>query len=91
MTNQNELFSNEEKYGREIFEAISYSNEFPVTKKKLIHSFEKLITELFSLIDEEELEDYINAKKWIQHLSENEVENLCFSVVELYENVEEHL
>lgn len=90
MTNQNELFSNEEKYGREIFEAISYSNEFPVTKKKLIHSFEKLITELFNLIDEEELEDYINAKKLVQHLSENEVENLCLSVVELYENVEEH-
>lgn len=90
MTNQNERFSNEEKYGREIFEAISYSNAFPVTKKKLIYSLEKLITELFNLIDEEELEDYINAKKWVQHLSENEVENLCFSVAELYKDIEEH-
>lgn len=86
----NESITNEERYGREIFEAICYSNEFPVTKKKLLNSFEKLITDLYKVIEKDELDDYIKAKKIIQKYSEDEIEDLCFSVANLYEDIENY-
>ncbi|WP_394530659.1 hypothetical protein LL045_12300 (plasmid) [Lactococcus lactis subsp. lactis] len=39
------------------------------------------------LIDKEELNNYINAKKYVQTLTEEEVKNLCFEVKDLYEDV----
>ncbi len=91
MTTDQKDFTDSEYYGREIFEAISYASEFPIQKKKLIANFEKLITELYPLLDKEELQEYINAKKVIQSLSEDEVEKVCFSVVDLYGDVEHFL
>lgn len=46
-----------------------------------------MIHEQLDLIDKEELDDYINAKKYVQTLTEDEVKNLCFEVKRLYENV----
>lgn len=81
-------FTDEEYYEREIFEAISYANEFPVSKEKLLIMFDKMIEELSELIDEDELNDYKKAKEVVQKYPENEVENLCFIVAESYENIE---
>ena len=39
------------------------------------------------LIDKEELNHYIHAKKYVQTLNEDEVKKLCFEVKDLYENV----
>ena len=39
-----------------------------------------MIHEQFDLIDKEELEDYIKAKKYVETLTEDEVKNLCFEV-----------
>ncbi|QOK51419.1 hypothetical protein HZ322_11980 (plasmid) [Lactococcus lactis] len=76
-----------EDYGRQIFEAISYANEFPVVKEKLLIMFDKLIEELSELIDEDELNDYKKAKKVVEKIPENEVEELCFTVESLYGDV----
>ncbi|MEW4403878.1 hypothetical protein AB1I62_09200 [Enterococcus sp. AN402] len=75
----------EERYGIEIFEAISYSKEFPVPKKKLLHSFNVMIKELEPLLEKEELEEYIQAKKFIQSLPEFAIELICELVVRQYE------
>lgn len=88
MTTNQKDFTDSEYYGREIFETISYANNFPIPKKKLIANFEKMITELSPLLDKEELEEYINAKEFIQSLSEDDVEKVCFSAVNLYADVE---
>ena len=48
---------------------------------------EEMIHEQLDLIDKEELDDYINAKKYVQTLTEDEVKNLCFEVKRLYEDV----
>ena len=84
---QGEDFTETEFYGREILEAIQLTNKFPISKKKLTSSLEKMIHEQLDLIDKEELDDYINAKKVVQTLTEDEVQNLCFEVKRLYENV----
>ena len=84
---QGEDFTETEFYGREIFEAISYANEFPVVKEKLLIMFDKLIEELSELIDEDELNDYKKAKKVVEKIPENEVEELCFTVESLYGDV----
>lgn len=78
------------KYGRQIFEAISYANEFPVVKEKLLIMFDKLIDELSELIDEDELNDYKKAKEVVEKIPENEVEELCFTVESLYGDVENY-
>lgn len=44
--NEQEIIPEVEDYGRQIFEAISYENEFPVVKEKLLIMFDKLIDEL---------------------------------------------
>ncbi|NEX56551.1 hypothetical protein, partial [Lactococcus lactis] len=62
-------------------------NKFPISKKKLTSSLEKMRHEQLDLIDKEELDDYINAKKYVQTLTEEEVKNLCFEVKDLYEEV----
>ena len=41
---------------------------------------EEMIHEQLNLIDKEELNNYINAKKQVQTLTEDEVKNLCFEV-----------
>ena len=41
--NEQEIMTEVEDYGRQIFEAISYANEFPVVKEKLLIMFDKLI------------------------------------------------
>jgi len=79
--NEQEIMTEVEDYGRQIFEAISYANEFPVVKEKLLIMFDKLIEELSELIDEDELNDYKKAK---------EVEELCFTVESLYGDVENY-
>ncbi|MDT2879775.1 hypothetical protein P7H71_13325 [Lactococcus lactis] len=61
--NEQEIMTEVEDYGRQIFEAISYANEFPVVKEKLLIMFDKLIEELSELIDEDELNDDKKAKK----------------------------
>ena len=48
---------------------------------------EEMIYEQLDLIDKEELNNYINAKKYVQTLTEDEVKNLCFEVKDLYEDV----
>ena len=48
---------------------------------------EEMIHEQLDLIDKEELNNYINAKKYVQTLTEDEVKNLCFEVKDLYEDV----
>ena len=48
---------------------------------------EEMIYEQLDLIDKEELDDYINTKKYVQTLTEDEVKNLCFEVKRLYEDV----
>ena len=48
---------------------------------------EEMIHEQLDLIDKEELNNYINAKKQVQTLTEDEVKNLCFEVKDLYEDV----
>ena len=70
---QGEEFTETEFYGREILEAIQLTNKFPISKKKLTSSLEKMIHEQFDLIDKEELEDYIKAKKYVETLTEDEV------------------
>ncbi|HDP1320510.1 TPA: hypothetical protein P5Y25_002848 [Enterococcus faecium] len=76
-----------EDYGRQIFEAISYANELPVVKENLSIMFDKLIEELSELIDEDEVNDYKKAKKVVEKITENEVEELCFTVESLYGDV----
>lgn len=49
--------------------------------------FDKLIEELSELIDEDELNDYKKAKKVVEKILENEVEELCFTVKSLYGDV----
>ena len=48
---------------------------------------EEMIYEQLDLIDKEELNNYIKAKKYVQTLTEEEVKNLCFEVKDLYEDV----
>ena len=48
---------------------------------------EEMIYEQLDLIDKEELNNYIQAKKYVQTLTEEEVKNLCFEVKDLYEDV----
>ncbi|HAF57358.1 MAG TPA: hypothetical protein DCK88_05115 [Lactococcus lactis] len=85
--NEQEIMTEVEDYGRQIFEAISYANEFPVRRKNLLKNFDKLIEELSELIDEDELNDYKKAKKVVEKIPENEVEELCFTVESLYGDV----
>lgn len=80
-----EVLKKEERYGREIFEAISYSGEFPVPKKKLIHSFNVIVKELEPFLEKKELEEYIQAKNFIQSLPEFSIEAICELVVKQYE------
>ena len=75
---QGEVFTETEFYGREILEAIQLTNKFPTPKKVLIDMLEEMIHEQLDLIDKEELNNYINAKKYVQTLTEDEVKNLCF-------------
>ena len=84
---QGEDFTETEFYGREILEAIQLTNKFPTPKKVLIDMLEEMIHEQLNLIDKEELNNYINAKKYVQTLTEDEVKNLCFEVKDLYEDV----
>lgn len=84
---QGEDFTETEFYGREILEAIQLTNKFPTPKKVLIEMLEEMIHEQLDLIDKEELNNYINAKKYVQTLTEDEVKNLCFEVKDLYEEV----
>ncbi|WP_332375639.1 hypothetical protein [Lactococcus cremoris] len=77
---QGENFTETEFYGREILEAIQLTNKFPTPKKVLIEMLEEMIHEQLDLIDKEELNNYINAKKYVQTLTEDEVKNLCFEV-----------
>ena len=51
---------------------------------------DKLIEELSELIDEDELNDYKKAKKVVEKIPENEVEELCFTVESLYGDVENY-
>jgi len=76
-----------EFYGREILEAIQLTNKFPTPKKVLIEMLEEMIQEQLDLIDKEELNHYIHAKKYVQTLTEEEVKNVCFEVKDLYEDV----
>ena len=41
---------------------------------------EEMIHEQLDLIDKEELNNYIKAKKYVQTLTEDEVKNLCVEV-----------
>ena len=84
---QGEDFTETEFYGREILEAIQLTNKFPTPKKVLIEMLEEMIHEQLNLIDKEELEDYIKAKKYVETLTEEEVKNLCFEVKRSYEDV----
>ena len=59
----------------------------PTPKKVLIDMLEEMIHEQLNLIDKEELNNYINAKKYVQTLTEDEVKNLCVEVKDLYEEV----
>ena len=77
---QGEDFTETEFYGREILEAIQLTNKFPTPKKVLIDMLEEMIHEQLDFIDKEELNNYINAKKYVQTLTEDEVKNLCFEV-----------
>ena len=77
---QGEDFTETEFYGREILEAIQLTNKFPTPKKVLIDMLEEMIHEQLDLIDKEELNNYIHAKKQVQTLTEEEVKNLCFEV-----------
>ncbi|HDV0868092.1 TPA: hypothetical protein RHK77_002304 [Enterococcus faecalis] len=88
--NEQEKMTEVEEYGRQIFEAISYANEFPVRRKNLLKNFDKLIEELSELIDEDELNDYKKAKEVVEKIPENEVEELCFTVESLYGDVENY-
>ena len=60
---QGEDFTETEFYGREILEAIQLTNKFPTPKKVLIDMLEEMIYEQLDLIDKEELNNYIHAKK----------------------------
>ncbi|QTP13185.1 hypothetical protein D6117_002465 (plasmid) [Lactococcus lactis] len=84
---QGEDFTETEFYGREILEAIQLTNKFPTPKKVLMEMLEEMIQEQLDLIDKEELNHYIDAKKYVQTLTEEEVKNLCFEVKDLYEDV----
>ena len=77
---QGEDFTETEFYGREILEAIQLTNKFPTPKKILIDMLEEMIHEQLDLIDKEELNNYIHAKKQVQTLTEDEVKNLCVEV-----------
>ena len=77
---QGENFTETEFYGREILEAIQLTNKFPTPKKILIDMLEEMIHEQLDLIDKEELNNYIHAKKYVQTLTEDEVKNLCVEV-----------
>ena len=77
---QGEDFTETEFYGREILEAIQLTNKFPTPKKVLIDMLEEMIHEQLDLIDKEELNNYIHAKKYVQTLTEDEVKNLCVEV-----------
>ena len=77
---QGEDFTETEFYGREILEAIQLTNKFPTPKKILIDMLEEMIHEQLDLIDKEELNNYIHAKKYVQTLTEDEVKNLCVEV-----------
>ena len=88
--NEQEIMTEVDDYGRQIFEAISYANEFPVRRKNLLKNFDKLIEELSELIDEDELNDYKKAKEVVKKIPENEVEELCFTVESLYGDVENY-
>ena len=73
--NEQEIMTEVEDYGRQIFEAISYANEFPVVKEKLLIMFDKLIEELSELIDEDELNDYKKAKKSLKKFQKMKSKN----------------
>ena len=77
---QGEDYTETEFYGREILEAIQLTNKFPTPKKVLIEMLEEMIHEQLNLIDKEELNNYIHAKKQVQTLTEDEVKNLCVEV-----------
>ena len=77
---QGEDFTETEFYGREILDAIQLTNKFPTPKKVLLDMLEEMIHEQLDLIDKEELNNYIKAKKYVQTLTEDEVKNLCFEV-----------
>lgn len=84
---QGEDFTETEFYGREILEAIQLTKKFPTPKKVLIDILEEMIQEQLDLIDKEELNNYINAKKYVQTLTEEEVKKVCVEVKYLYEDV----
>ena len=84
---QGEDFTETEFYGREILEAIQLTNKFPTPKKVLLEMLEEMIHEQLDLIDKEELNNYIHAKKQVQTLTEEEVKNLCVEVKDLYEDL----
>ena len=54
---------------------------------QLIDMLEEMIHEQLDLIDKEELNNYIHAKKYVQTLTEDEVKNLCVEVKDWYEEV----
>ena len=84
---QGEDFTQTEFYGREILEPIQLTNKFPTPKKVLIDMLEEMIHEQLDLIDKVESNTYIHAKKQVQTLTEDEVNNLCVEVKNLYDDV----
>ena len=53
----------------------------------MIDILEEMIQEQLDLIDKEELNHYIHAKKYVQTLTEDEVKNVCVEIKDLYEDV----
>ena len=63
-------------------------NMWQGTKTEVQEIWDGMFSDLqLDLIDKEELNHYIHAKKYVQTLTEDEVKNLCFEVKDLYEDV----
>lgn len=87
MTLTLEVAKESEKYGVEINELIHLTGELPIRKKKLVVSLQKHADEMEEFEGANVQNDYEKAVEFIQKIDENEVEEVCYYIADLYKGI----
>ncbi len=83
-----EIIQESETHGIEINEMIKLVGSLPIRKKKLVVSMQNYIKEMAEFEDTDVENDYQKAIEFIQNLEEDEVEEVCYYIADLYKDVE---
>lgn len=83
-----EIIQESETHGIEINEMIRLVGSLPIRKKKLVFSMQNYIKEMAEFEGANVENDYQNAINFIQQLEEDEVEEVCRYIADLYKDVE---